>query len=237
MIKKVALAVSIIMCFLTISVFGMEAAKPQITVGDEFYIYSEDADSVCEILQSDSKTLDKYLGEKKIIFFALNADNSKQIRISEFEDVFSKTVKNISALKDNDLKELIPDIIGTDKIEGEVVKNGDQKYIKTEYDSQDGEFYLTQYNTVANGKNYVLSFLTRTKPDDEFINTYFNSFADSNMFKSMPKEKTNGTLIVVGIVLISLIAAAITITIIKDTVKAKREQQTNKHIQNKREDS
>ena len=141
---------------------------------------------------------------------------------------FSKSIINISKLSDGKIRSLLPDIIGIENAEGEIIERDGQKFIKTRFKTKDsgGDFVLTQYITVADKKNIVLSFYTALDQNEDYI--YIEKTFDS--FSSLYWEKTQENSMSTALILVStativfgIICILTIVTLIIDLVKQRQE--------------
>ena len=223
MIKRIiaaALAFCVLFCL------NVSATSVPYKAGEELFVYGENNAKIAEILNLNQEELDLYCKENNINYLAVNADNSKQIKVSSSETEFSNSVVNISFLSDEKISTLIPEIIGIDGARGEIVKKGAQKLIKTELKSEDsgGEYLLTQYITVANKITYILSFYTEASADSGYISEFLEKYQNSDFLveESQDKEENNyGYIMLAAAVIFAAAAVIITVTVIKDIKKDK----------------
>lgn len=185
--------------------------------------FTTETEQIVKITGKDKEGLLDFCIENKIVYMAVNEDNSKQIRVSVKTNDFSESVANINGLSDDKINAVLADIIGVEGIKGEIINRNGQKFIKTEMSSSDsgGDFILTEYITVADKKIYVLSFYTDKNADTKYIAKTFKTFQAPNFANE--KIDNNGLVWAVVIAIVILFAAAIfiIITIIRD-IKIKK---------------
>jgi hypothetical protein len=207
------IAVFILLFSLTVSA----DSNINITPDGEFITETE---QIAKIIGMDKNELLDFCIENKIVYIAVNKDNSKQIRVTVKENDFSNGIVNINGLSDDKINAVLPDVIGVEGIKGEIINKDGQKFIKTEMSSKDsgGDFILTEYITVANKKVYVLSFYTNKKADTKYIEKTFETLESPNFV-----VENNGLFWVVGIAIVIFLFATvfIIITLIRD-IKAKK---------------
>ncbi len=181
---------------------------------DNFYVHGEANTYVSEILGLSEDQLNNYVADNNITYLAVNKDNTKQIRKTEISDAFSKKIGNFLSLKDNEILELAEELTGFEGINGTVFEKGDKRFLKVSVKTTDsgGEYYLTQYITVANSKKEILSFYTASGENTDYIEEFLNSHYQATKPNTFLK-----VLSVIGIVLFSLFAAVVVFVIIKDT--------------------
>lgn len=207
------IAVFILLFSLTVSA----DSSINITPDGEFITETE---QIAKIIGMDKNELLDFCIENKIVYIAVNKDNSKQIRVTVKENDFSNGIVNINGLSDDKINAVLPDVIGVEGIKGEIINKDGQKFIKTEMSSKDsgGDFILTEYITVANKKVYVLSFYTNKKADTKYIEKTFETLESPNFV-----VENNGLFWIVGIAIVIFLFATvfIIITLIRD-IKAKK---------------
>ncbi len=185
-----------------------------VSANEEFMVYGEDNGKMKVILGMSDKELEEYIAKNKITYFAINGNNTKQIKRTEFTDSFSKKAVDLSVLGDAEIFELSEDISGFSNAKGEIINYADFKFLKFSLGTKDsgGEYTLTQYITVKNAQNIVLSFYTASGENEDYIEKMFRE-----QFKSEVDYKP--FIVVVGVILFSLIAVVIVVLIIKDLKK------------------
>jgi hypothetical protein len=207
------IAVFILLFSLTVSA----DSSINITPDGEFITETE---QIAKIIGMDKNELLDFCIENKMVYIAVNKDNSKQIRVTVKENDFSNGIVNINGLSDDKINAVLPDVIGVEGIKGEIINKDGQKFIKTEMSSKDsgGDFILTEYITVANKKVYVLSFYTNKKADTKYIEKTFETLESPNFV-----VENNGLFWIVGIAIVIFLFASIFIilTLIRD-IKAKK---------------
>ena len=207
----------VLLIALLIFSFPLSAAAEsgvEIDVGKEFFTAeTEDGKAkIAEITDMSTEELNSFCDSGGIIFLAVNKDNSKQIRISCLKNKFSEAAENISLLSDEEIERLIPDITDVASDECEIVDKNGQKFIRCVSSLSDsgGSFFLTQYITVANGKNYILSFYTPSE-DREFTEGIFNTYNCKDFLKT---QESGGKGASFGIIAASVLTFAVILFII-----------------------
>ena len=173
--KKIA-AVFIPLMFLSLNLLKISALEFDMSsIGGDFTVYSEDPAGTSEILGTDQEQLADTVKENNLIFLAVDSENKRQIQISCDENDFSHSVINLSNLTDDSIYALMPDIIGDDSISGEIVNSGGQKYVRVDVktENSDNGFFLTRFFTVADRKNYSVSFYTAPDQSRDYIGKIF----------------------------------------------------------------
>ena len=214
MLKKLLISVLIIALMLMTVVSALE-------IGDDFYLYGRDNQKLCEALSMTDTEIANYCKENYITALAVNKDNTKQIREITRGTEFSKTVKNLAVLKNDEILNLTYQLCGIENAKGKVIEKDAYKYLKIEVKGKDsgGEYILTQYITVKNSKIVTLSFYTSNGKDTSYADKIFNS----------QFESTGGLKVVITILLALLfgVAATLSVMIVRDLNKPKEELENN----------
>ncbi len=195
----------IFVCLICLLSFNVSAKS-----GDTFYVYGKDSNKVAEILGMSAVELRDYVEYTNIKYLAVNKDNTKQIKTTEYMDEFSKEVDSFYSLRDSEILELAKELSVTEN--GEIIERGKYKFLKVTARTKDsgGEYILTQYITVDNGVNLILSFHTDINEDTDYIEDYFNDQIKepSAVFKGVATA---------GIIVFSVFAVFVLGLIIKDS--------------------
>ncbi len=209
MLKKLLIA------FFALSVLLISVVSA-IEVSDEFYLYGRDNEKLAKALSMTESQVDDYYEANDLTLLATNADNTKQIREVTTITEFSKTIKNLAVLEDDKILKLTKELSGFDNVKGTVVEKDAYKYLKIEVKSTDegGEYYLTQYITVKNGKHIVLSFYTSGGKDRGYIEKIFNS-----QFEDVVALKTTVTVLMIICIIVTVVMAVL---VVLDLVKIKK---------------
>lgn len=181
-----------------------------VTAADEFFIFGEQTDKVSAILSMTQNEVETYCKENKITYLAVNKDNTKQIRKTEFSDEFSKKIVDISVLGDQEILEFSSLISTFESAKGKIVEHGGMKFLKVEFEMTDsgGKYHLTQYATVSDGQKKVLTFYTADGQDQSYIEDVFES--------QFPQKTDYKPYIIICVILFTLIGVAIAVLIIKE---------------------
>ena len=222
MTKIIKRLVIVLVVLLLAGTLSVSAETVSLKLPDGFYDYSKEPSKTAEILSMTETELSEYCAQKNVVLLAVDEENARQIRVTVGETGFSNSLVNLSELTDDKIKSLAPEISGFDGVKGEVVSLGAQKFLKVNLHTQDdgGEYYLTQYITVAQRQNIILSFYTDTAVSTDYISDVFESFS-SKMFlgdeeqddKNDEQKTVNLLLVVVPIVLFGFLAASIGIVV------------------------
>ena len=216
--KKIKISLLVLVLSLIFS-FSISALKTDhLTPTEDFFIYSASPQKVAEIVKMTQEDLKTDVESKNIIFLAVDAENTRQIQLTETENKFSTTVSNLSNLSDSSIRSLAADITGVENIKGKVVLHGEQKYVRIELKSK--EYVLTQFFTVENKKLYTLSFYTNLEVSTDYIKdtfSYKQKTADSITVKEIPKNLK--TLTIIGFSIFGILFFVILYSIIKDYFK------------------
>ncbi|MBQ3548116.1 MAG: hypothetical protein IJA44_06560 [Clostridia bacterium] len=214
MLKKILISVVALIVMLTTVVSAIE-------IGDDFYLYGRDDKKLANALSMTEEEVKSYCQENGINLLAVNSDNTKQIREITRETEFSKTVKNLAVLKNDEILALTYQLCGLENVKGKVIEKDAYKYLKIEVSGKDsgGEYILTQYITVKNSKTVTLSFYTSKGKDTSYTDKIFNS-----QFSNI--TATKGWLTVALAFLLGL-SAVLSVMIVRDLKPPKREEENN----------
>lgn len=227
MIKRLFVIFTLLCVVFSFSVSAEEAESQKLLEPyGEFYVLGEDNGKLSEILGLSAEELNRVEAD----YLAVNGDNSKQIRLTSEVTDFSNSIGNLSHLSNDKITKLVPDITGIESAKGRVIDKDGQKFIRVQLRSADsgGEYILTQYITVAARKSFILSFYTHINEDTEYIEKTFETFS-SPLFISSSKDKKTESIqyvIIIAAVIFFVVCAVITVSIIIDLRKGKREEQT-----------
>ncbi len=211
MLKKLLISVVALCVMLTTVVSATQ-------IGDDFYLYGRDDKKLASALSMTEEEVKKYCNDNDITLLAVNKDNTKQIREITRKTEFSKTVKNLAVLKNDEILSLTYQLCGIENVKGKVIEKDAYKYLKIEVKGKDsgGEYILTQYITVKNSKTVTLSFYTSNGKDTSYTDKIFNSqFSNINA--------TKGWLTAALAVLLG-VAVVLSVMIVRDLKPPKREE-------------
>lgn len=214
MLKKLLISVVAFIVMLTTVVSAIE-------IGDDFYLYGRDDKKLANALSMTEDEVKSYCEQNNINLLAVNKDNTKQIREITRETEFSKTVKNLAVLKNDEILTLTYQLCGIDNVKGKVIEKDAYKYLKIEVKGKDsgGEYILTQYITVKNSKTVTLSFYTSHGKDTSYTDKIFNS-----QFGNITATKTWLT---VALALMLGLCAVLSVMIVRDLKPPKMEEESN----------
>ncbi len=179
----------------------------------------EDLSELAEIIGVDKKELKNYFKEDRIVLMAVNSDNSVQIKLSCFENDYSKAIGSFEFLKTEEINNYAAAAV---KSKYEIVKNHDNSfiYVQEHITSEDKEYISSRYITVKNDKFYVLSCYNTGGTQDKAVKNVFNSLEINSRTAAIPVWQT--ILISLGIALFTAAAFGIIISFINDR-KAKEQ--------------
>lgn len=181
------------------------------SAAEEFLVYGEDdIEFFCKTFDMDAGEIKYYFEQNNITYFAMNKDNTKQIKRIEFVDEFSQKAVDLSVLGDAEILKLSGDISGFPDAKGEVVNHAGLKFLKLRLESKDsgGDYILTEYITINKAKKIILTFYTANGKDEGYID---------NTFKEQFKPQTNyKPFLTVGIIIFVFIGLVAVAFIIKD---------------------
>lgn len=201
MIKK-------IICLIAVFVLCFSFA---VSAEDELLVYGEaDIKLFCRTLDMDAGEISEYISQNNITYFAINRDNTKQIKRSEITDAFSQRIIDFSVLDDTEILNLAEEISGFENSKGQVVNINGVKLLKSELKTEDsgGEYVLTQFVTVKNSKKITLSFFTAGDSDRSYINNALK--------EQFPKERDFKPVIIGGTAAFSVAVLAVVFLIIAE---------------------
>ena len=136
---------------LSAAVFAAEDIT--LNAGKDLLVYTAGGDNgkIAAALNIDSEELSSYISENNVEYFAVNKENTVQIKLTVNITEFSSSVSNLSNLSDGNIESLLPEITGIDGIRGEVLDKNGQKFAKIQLSSNDsgGDYSVTEYITAA----------------------------------------------------------------------------------------
>lgn len=229
-IKSILLWVILISTICSVCVFA--ESEISVNAGEEFLSYPRDTERLSEILNMQSDDITDYCIQNNIVYLAADKTNSRQIRGSVYKNEFSDSVTNISELSDDKIGELAQNITGVEGIRGEIVNKNGQKFLKTQLLSKDsgGSYVLTQYYTVADKKNIVLSFYNAENINTDYIEKSFETYS-SPLFLNNNKDSSKIAFYIIPIatVMLVIICIVLGISIINDLKNADEEDETEEN--------
>lgn len=216
-----------VMFIFLLSLNVLAGTDVNISVGKDYTVY-RDGENTAKIASTVGMSADEfkdYCDKNSIIYFAATKDNSAQIKISAGTTSFSSSIVNLSLLGDDKITSLLPDITGSPDIRGEIVNNKGQKFVKTYISTSDsgGEYTVTQYITVANRKEYVLS-LYAPGAESEFDEKIFESFTADDFIKEEPSKSYYKYIILGAIALLIIGSVYIIFTIVRDIKNSPKDE-------------
>ena len=228
MIKKAVLFITVLCLLFSFTVSAAEE-NFSVKVSDEFYTSAKDKEKVCEILGYSKDEFDSYCSENNIEFFAVNSDNTKQVKLSISLTDFSNAVINISNFTDDKITALLPDMTGIENVKGDIIDKNGQKFALIQLRSSDsgGDFILKEYITVADKKSYTLSFYMEAGADDSFVLEIFETFTAKDFVSSQSGSSAILALkyiIPIAAGLFAAVCIVIAVTIIRDIRKSKTDE-------------
>lgn len=213
MLKKLLISVVALIVMLTSVVSALE-------IGDDFYLYGRDDKKLASALNMTENEVKDYCEQNYITLLAVNSDNTKQIREITRETEFSKTVKNLAVLDNDEILELTFQLCGIENVKGKVIEENNYKYLKIEVKALDkvgGDYVLTQYITVKDSKIVALNFYTSKNQDLSYTEEVFNSqFGEDT--------STARGWLTVGLALLLGVAVMLSFMIIRDIKPPKMEE-------------
>ncbi len=173
----------------------------------------EDLTELAQIVGVDKIELKDYFKEDRIVLMAVNNDNSVQIKLSCFENDYSKAIGSFEFLKTEEIKNYAAAAV---KSKYEIVKNNDNTFISVQEHITSGEkeYVSSRYITVKNDKFYVLSCYNKGNTQDKAVKNVFDSLEIDSQTATIPVWQT--ILISLGIALLTAAAFGIIISFIND---------------------
>ena len=224
-IKKLVLISALLSVVFSVTVYAENTVS--LTPGDEFSVFPEDTKAISETLNMQSDDISRYCTENNIVYLAVDGDNSRQIRVTVYTDNFSNSVVNISGLSNDKISALAEDITGIEGIRGEIINKGGQKFLKTQLRSNDsgGSYILTQFITVADRKNIILSFYNSEDFNIDYINDIFESYS-SPLFITEKAEDSKALYYIIPIATLLLLTISLFLgfSIVKDLKNSKEDE-------------
>jgi len=227
-LKKLALTVlAVVFAFvLSFSAFA-ESKDYKISIPENFSkAYKEDSKGdIAEKFNMSEKELETYFDENNIELLAVNDDLTEQIKVSIYEDDFSKSVENISRLGDDDIASIAEKMVDDTNIKYDIYRVNGITYIKLTENRKDsgGNYVATQFITVSSGKLYNISF---NNAGEALIDDFYGVIGSFKIETKNELSVKTIVLTVVFAVFIAVFCAVIVVMIlgiIKDKKKAKEE--------------
>lgn len=219
--KLVCLLAALVICCVTVCA----ADGIGIDAGEGFEVYSSggEVSRVTELLGMSDSEFKDYCKKNNIIYFAVNGDNTKQIRVTLNETAFSAGIGNLSVLPDEKITALIPEFTGSDQVGGTVTEKDGQKFVKVNIETSDsgGEYSVLQYTTVAEKKEYTLSFYTSGGQDTAYTEKVFESFTAEDFALTSKEAKASPLkyVVIAAIIVFAAVCAVVIFTLIRDIKK------------------
>lgn len=191
-------------------------------------IYKEEiSDVFAKKVNMTKPELEDYFGKNNIVFLAVGEGNKSQIKVSIFEDDFSRNTENLSVYSDKDVKKLGKQLVNDTSLSFKLYTENFKKYIMISENSKDsgGEFTATQFITVANGKIYNISFLNSGKEFDSSNLKILKSFKINDESKPSKVPVLVTIIIAVGIAGLSAVIVFMILGINKDRKAIKEEKE------------
>jgi len=195
--------------------------------GYKYALKNDKKTEIADIVGVSKKEIENYFSDGKLEFLAVNSDNTSQIKLSVLEDDFSKKIVSFNNLDDNRLLQLANSFFtgSYDNVtaNAKVVENNNHKYLKYSEKLTDsgGQYTVTQFITVYNGKIYRFSVSFTAKQGESFDNEIFKGF--------MLKEKNENSLVLKTVLIFGvLVFSAVIIFAIFGIVKTYKNDKSAK---------
>ena len=207
-----------LICFIFAFCTILNISDFALNTSNEFLVLGEDTEKICDVLKLTEKELSNICKENYITYFAINKNNTKQIKLTEKETEFSKKIGNLTHLSDDTALILTEEALIPEGVSGQVVNKNGQKFVKTEVETNDsgGKFIITNFITVSDKKLYTLSFYTNSSLDTSYIEDIFETFNEDGFYNEKEASSPIIYVIWIGIILLIISAAFIIYTIVKD---------------------
>lgn len=220
--KKLICIVSALFIF---SFSAVAATDITLNAGKDFLVYSQNGDNgkIAAALNIGDDELSSYISENGIKYFAINKDNTVQVKLSVSITEFSSGVSDLSNLSDDNIESLLPEITGIDNVRGDTVDKTGQKFAEIRLSSRDsgGDYTVTQFITVAQKKLYVLSVSVSADDDADYADKVFATL-DSSDFNHVKTQKSYYGYVILGAVfLIAAVCVYVAVTLIRDIISGK----------------
>lgn len=213
---KIKAAAALLFCLAVIGINVSAASREyNIALGHDFTVgYPEgDLNELSEIIGKSKDELKGYCESNGVLFIAVNADNTIQIRLSAFKSEFSVKAGDIHSLDSEGLS-LFAETLSSDT-DYTVFETQNTTFLKFTANLSDsgGDYTSTQYVTLSNGKVYQLSCYNSGNTESPDIKSAAESFSVGKNTASNLRQK-----VLIAAVLIALagVIVAMAVGIIKD---------------------
>lgn len=196
--------------FFGILTFAQSDNEFQIEIPDGYItaFLADDKTEVANVIGITAKEVDDYFKNNYLEFLSVSEDNTSQIKLSVLADEFSSKIFSFNNLGDEQILKLANSLF-TGSYEqvsdgAKIVRNNSVKFLKYEETLTDngGEYTVTQYVTVYNGKTYRLSVFIGGQ-EKNLSDTVFESLTFNQLNEGLsPLTKI---FIIVGIVIFAVI--------------------------------
>jgi len=234
LLKRIIVMLLASFSLLSFTVSAKKMEFPTVSLGDEFYTFKDNSQELSEIFGISKAELEVYCSENNIIFLGSNEDNTKQVKLLSYSDDFSSSIINLSNLSNDKITALTPEIVGVENAKGEIIKSGKQKFIKVEFLSEDtgGKYVLTQYFTILNKHNFVLSFVTSYDCDRKYIEKTFENYSSCEFFDYESENKSNTYIyfVIIAFVVFLALTIGILVTFIMPVVSRNAQKRFDKPL-------
>lgn len=225
---------SAIIAFLVFSAFSSDRLF-EITAGSGYsYAYSDESKSqIAEKLNLTENDLDTFCENNNIEYLAVSEDNKSQIRVSVYEDDFSKKTDNLSAYSEKDVKKLAKKLVQERPLSYAVYIRNARKYIKITESLSDsgGSFTATQYITVAGGKTYNITFCNADSKTDGNSEKILDTFEIKEENEKSKTPVLFTILVAIGVAAFAAVIVAMIVGIFKDKRKSESKEKEIENIQ------
>lgn len=223
--KKLLLIIALIsVCF---NISASAEALIKLNAPKNFYDAENNPEKLSEILNMTEKQLEEYCKSNSVLYLGADKDNSKQIQITNGKTNFSNSIVNISNMTDDKITALAPDLSGIEGIRGEIEKLNSQKFLKIVLKTNDegGEYILTQYITIAQRQNIIISFYTDADLNTDYVDDIFKSITSPLFIFESDNNGANYLYYIVPIAagILFIVCIILGFSVIKDLKNAKED--------------
>ncbi len=211
----------------SVSAEKIDSHNLEFTPPSEFIVLTEENaaknTAAIESLGFTESSFVGYLKNNNILLFASRADKRCQLTVSVGQTSFSKNVENLAYLENENIKEMLPQLIG-DSTALRIETINDSKFVLSQISGSDnaGEFTSLQYITIKNEKLYTITIsFSETELSSESValaNALINSLNIAENSNGITMQGFQNVAIYIGLVVIILFLAAVIVYIIYTVV-------------------
>ncbi len=161
-----------------------------IDVGDSYIkCYNDESKKdIAKKLDMTEKEVVDFFEQNNVRFLGVSNNNTSQVRVSVYEDEFSKKTADMSNLSNSEIRSLSKELLKNQNIDYDIYVRNSVKYIKISEVLKDsgGEYTATQYLTVLDEKLYNITFYNaneETSADNQKILDTFKVNEETGNYK------------------------------------------------------